>query len=133
MMYISTLSADDWEGIYNPGRELTHPTLDQIEQAIRALDNDNKTLVMLTADEDHWLGIAGGGEISVYLVTITEDDTFYLAVTPDAPAKDVWLVAGGQGSDRPLRECVRLDAALRAARTYALDGSLDSSLTWELA
>jgi immunity protein Imm1 of predicted polymorphic toxin system len=87
---------------------------------------------VLAADEDHWLGIAGGGEIGVYLVSATVVDTFYLAVTPSAPAEDVWLVAGGQGSDRPLCECVRLDAALRAARTYALDGSLDSSLTWDL-
>jgi len=132
-MYISTLSADEWEGVYNPGREIVHPSLNQIEQAILALDNDNKTLVMLAADEDHWLGVAGGGEIGVYLVTVTEVDTFYLAVTPDALAGDVWIVAGGQGSDRPLRECVGLDAALRAAHTYALDGSLDSSLTWELA
>jgi hypothetical protein len=57
-MYVSTVRTDDvagWEQY-----ELDNPSWEQIASASRALDNASKTLVMLAADEDHWLGIGGG-------------------------------------------------------------------------
>ena len=96
-MYVSTLHTDDDAGWQQ--YELDDPTWDQVAAAIKALDSARKTLVMLAADEDHWLGIGGGDADGHYFVTITDDSisTYYLAITPDAPDAEIRLVVGGAG------------------------------------
>jgi hypothetical protein len=115
--------------------EINAPPWDMAESAICTLDNARKTLVMLQADEDHWIGCGGGGmgAEAKYLVTVTDGASYYHAITPssDAAAAPVRLVVGGQAVDYPSRSCVELATALRAFRVYTQTGVLDPDTRWE--
>ncbi len=114
------------------GAELLNPTWADIETAIRRLDADQCSLVILGIGEPPapHLAICGGN--GKYLVYATEDNvTFHKLVNPNADEGKFDLVAAGQMGSYPVRWCVGLEEALRAAKTYAENGSLDGSLNWE--
>jgi hypothetical protein len=109
------------------------PSWSDIEKAIRRLDGDEHTLVVLGfggAQGPHMA--VGGGESDRYIVCTTKDsNVFHIVINPNAPDGRCMLVAGGQYGDYPLKSCVSLSEALRAAKTYAETGENDSSLNWQ--
>lgn len=113
--------------------ELEQPAWRDIEEAIRRLDGSTCSLVILGIGEPPTphMGI-GGGENGQYIVYATPDNiVFHTLINPNATSGKVMLVAGGQRGAYEKQICVGLPEALRAARTYAESGELDSSLTWK--
>jgi hypothetical protein len=113
--------------------EQQNPTWREIEAAIRRLNGDTCTLVILGIGDPPVPHMAiGGGEDGNYIVYITDDnEVFYKLVCPQAPSGKRTLVAGGQLGNYELRMCVSLSDAVRAARTYAEQGKPEPSLAWE--
>jgi hypothetical protein len=113
--------------------ELENPGWSDIETAIRRLDGDTCSLVILGIGEAEAPHMAiGGGEGGKYIVYTTPDNlTFHKLINPQASAGKCLLVAGGQRGDYELKLCVTLSEALRAARTYAETGQHDPTLPWE--
>ena len=111
--------------------ELDNPSWDEIEKAIRRLDGERCSLVILgIGDPVPHMGIGGGGE-GKYIVYTTRDNMhFHTLINPSAPAGKCMLVAGGQLGDYEQKKCVSLREALQAAKTYAETGQIDSGLTW---
>jgi hypothetical protein len=111
---------------------LDNPTWQDIEVAIRRLDGDSCSLLSLGFDDPvPHMGI-GGGEDGKYIVYATADNwVFHNLIHPQAPPGKSLLVAGGQRGAYANKQCVGLPEVLRAAKTYAESGQLDSSLVWE--
>lgn len=111
---------------------LDNPTWQDIETAIRRLDGDACSMLVLgIGDPVPHMGI-GGGEDGNYIVYATPDNwVFYNLTNPEAPPGKSFLVAGGQRGDYANKQCVGLTEVLRAAKTYAESGQLEASLIWE--
>ncbi len=132
-----SMRVDDWSQGHNHGSDVDRPDMEQIEAAIRALDGDKRTVVMLEASDGSYLAI-GGGSAAKYVVTGTHNDfTFFNLLASDtsehadSAQPDIEITAGGQVAKYPARECVDLISALQAARIFATDGIFDPSLNWE--
>lgn len=112
--------------------EQIDPSWDDIEAAIRRLDGEACTLLILgIGDPVPHMGV-GGGEGGNYVVYVTPDNlTFINLINPKAPKGTCELKAGGQYGDYDLKLCVSLVDALAAAKTYAETGQLNSTSTWE--
>jgi hypothetical protein len=112
--------------------ELENPTWQDIETAIRRLDGDRCSLLILgIGDPVPHMGIGGGHE-GKYIVYATPDhQIFHNLINPNAAPGKSFLVAGGQLGDYANRQCIDLTVTLRAAKTYAESGQLDTSLIWE--
>lgn len=113
--------------------ECENPSWDDIENAIRRLDGETCTLLILGIGDVEVPHMAiGGGEGGQYIVYTTPDNmTFHKLINPKAPPGKCLLVAGGQRGSYDRKLCVGLEEALRAARTYAETGQQDSTLVWE--
>jgi len=113
--------------------ELERPAWTDIESAIRRLDFDSPSLLILgigPAPVPHMA--IGGGDQGRYIVYATPDNViFHTLVNPLAPTGKYLMVAGGQRGEYDLQLCVSLEDALQAARTYAESGQLDSKLKWK--
>lgn len=105
-------------------------TWERIERAIRALDGETLTEVVVTGPDLAWAGVAGGG--GVYSVDLTLDDRrWYHLVSPDAPDEPVEFVAAGQAVRKSRRRVADLAATLRALRAFAVEGRIAEELAWE--
>jgi len=115
----------------NDDREVPNPSWPEIEAAIRGLDGDRCTLVILgIGDSVPHMGVGGGG--GKYVVYLTDDNlTFYNLIDPQAASGTFELKAGGQFGDYQLRQRANLDQVLVAAKTYAQIGKPDPALRWE--
>lgn len=149
-MYISRLSSDEWDeaGHHYEPKGVDQPGTDAVEAALRRLDGKRWTVVTLEASDEQFMGV-GGGSDGRYLVYVCgeaagasdEDpdeegeEVIDVLLAPDAeriPAEaEAKLFIGGQETAHPLRHCVDLTTALRAATTYAATGTLDPTLHWE--
>ncbi|MBF6590654.1 MAG: hypothetical protein IVW57_09000 [Ktedonobacterales bacterium] len=144
-MYVTRLDADDWTTGQQQNEMIERPDLAGIEAALRRLDGERWTLVVLGTEGDSdtipdttpdttYMGI-GGGAGGRYVVFISDDrgESFILRESEtDLPEESaVALVIGGQSGEYPARHCVGQEAMLRAARTFAVDGARDTSLAWE--
>lgn len=146
-MYITRLSTDEWDeaGQHYEPQAVEQPGASEVEAALRRLDGKRWTVVTLEASDERFMGV-GGGSDGRYLVYVCDeepgagDDDFGeevidVLLTPDAEhiASDAetTIFIGGQETAHPLRHCVDLATALRAANTYAATGTRDSTLHWE--
>jgi hypothetical protein len=131
-MPISFLSSDSWRGNMDNGETIPNPTWEQVEATIRGLDGEKQTLVTLNADENCYIMI-GGGQKGKYVVITTHDNVVFYNLTAQPEQKgQVVLVVGGQGGEYPAKMCVGLEEATKAARSFFENGSLDTSLLWEV-
>ena len=113
-------------------RELSNPSWIDIEMAIRQLNGIDRTLVLFGSGTPVPHMAIGGGRDGKYIVYATHDNiTFYTMVGTDRSAGKVVFVAGGQPGDYPIRNCVTLERALRAAQVFAEAGRVDSSCEWD--
>lgn len=112
--------------------ELRNPTWQDIESAIRRLNGDTCSLLILGIGDPVPHMAIGGGQDGKYIVYATPDNlTFYNLINPQATPGKLLLVAGGQQGDYANKQCVGLTEVLNAAKTYAEAGRLESSLVWE--
>jgi len=124
--------ADHWVGVLDQGDEITDPDMTKIEQAIRALDGSERTLVLLKTDGVAHMGI-GGGTANVYFVYVTFDDVEFLAPTiPVTEPGTMVMNIGGQEGEYSKEHCVDLAVALSAARAFAASGILEPSINWRV-
>jgi Immunity protein Imm1 len=130
-MFISKFSVEDWVGNQNKGLLEASQDWKEIETAIKDLDGRRKTLVTLETDGETHMAV--GGKTGKYVVYVTFDnESFYnLVDLSKSDALDQPLVVGGQEGIYPAKLCVDLNTALKAAKTFALLGTLEKSVIWE--
>ena len=113
-------------------RELSNPNWAEIEMAIRELDGNDRTLVLFGSNTPAPHMAIGGGSDGRYIVYATHDNiTFYTMVGTDRSEGKAVFTAGGQAGDYPIRNCVKLEQALRAAQVFAEEGKVDGSFEWD--
>lgn len=139
-MFVLDLSVEKWVGNRDEGDFIENPTWQQIESAIGELNGTTQTLVTLGADEEIYMSV-GGGAGGQYIVNVTFDNlTFYNLVVRDSgtefyrsqPEEVQQLLVGGQLGNYQAKICVDLQTALLAAKTFALAGELEESVSWEV-
>jgi Immunity protein Imm1 len=113
--------------------ERLNPSWSDIETAIRSLDGETRTLVVLGIGNPVPHMAIGGGTGGQYILYETPDNlTFHNLINLNADDKSkVRLTAGGQEAEYRSKLCVGLAEVLRAAKTYAESGQIDPTLNWE--
>ncbi|GIF72557.1 Imm1 family immunity protein [Asanoa siamensis] len=107
------------------------PTVRDLVAAVRALDQRRHTEIVVTGHDGQYLAVEGGaGRYLVHLGSDEHDDVIVVRAT-DAEPGEVAIVAAGRIRRVPRRDVVDLATALRAVRTFAVDGSADPGLHWE--
>lgn len=124
-----TMITDDWEGVHANNRSLEDVDWEQIDAAIRDMDGQRHTQVVLK-NSNHSNLIVGGGSGRFNVVVATPDEQFFVLRNPDRPDGVEQLIAGGQRGDYPAETIVGFDAALRAARVYFELGTPDATQDW---
>lgn len=129
-MYSTAIFFDNWTGAQNDEAEEVLHSVDRLEEIVRLLDQRRHTMLTLEAANGAHLSVGGGnGE---YVVFATFDgETFFNLTSGGLEDGTRELVAGGQLGEFPSRTIVDLETAAAAAVTFARDGKLDESLTWE--
>jgi hypothetical protein len=122
-MFVTLLSRDD-------GLPVVGPTVGEVERAVRALDGEMHSMVVLGTNGPAHMAIGGGGTRWIAFATL-DGESFSVLKDPLVAAGSVRLVAGGEVDEYPAQETVDVETAARAARTFALGGVLDARLTWE--
>lgn len=112
------------------GEEIEDPTWEAVEAAVRAMDNDTRTEVLLTQGEMDYLLVGGGA--GRYVVSVQRPDEALTMRNPSAASRDdkVTLVSGGQAGEYEAAMVVSLDLVLQAAHAYLQSGREDPRLTW---
>jgi hypothetical protein len=130
IMVVKKLSTDLWDGVTDEGEEVSAPSWQKIELAIRALDGKKRTIVTLGADGESHLAV-GGGSSNHYVVYMTFDNMHFLNLTSRGRADEtVTLFVGGQDSLFPENTVVDISLALRAAKVFAETGQPDPTCKW---
>jgi hypothetical protein len=124
---------DWWDGVRNTESVVAAPTWEMVSGAIKALDGNVRTLVTIVLEPLSHMTIGGGGDNGLYVVQATQDgERFHLATRDDDTfASNVTIKAGGQNGEFPVRRCVAIDTALRAAQTFVETRQLESAIKWE--
>lgn len=135
-MSIELLIICEWVGVCKNDVEIPHPAWEQVESAVRALNNRNINDVYLqphASSDEVWMVIGGGA--GRYLVTgATSHERFPTLVNPKrAPGGYERLVVGGQEGEYPVEWIVDLEAALVAAHAFYLTGAFGGPGLWHLA
>lgn len=118
------------EDLLDQGRTIKNPSLDQVEQAIRALNGGNRTIVTVAIGRDAHLAV-GGGSDDRYVVYATFDNvTFHNLQGQRTENGTVLLNVGGQEGEYPAKTIVEIEVALTAARSFSRNARLDPSLNW---
>ncbi len=129
-MFVSKFSVEDWQGNQNKGYVQPVKEWQEIEKAIAQLDGHYKTLVTLEADGETHMAIGGGK--NKYVVYLTFDNQhFYYIVEPSKSEIEENLTVGGQEGVYPAKLCIDINAALKAAKTFAEIGAMEKSVIWE--
>jgi hypothetical protein len=129
-MLIKLLDVQDYDSA-TPGCLLKtfNPSWEDIEKAVRSLDNKKRSSMGLEISEDFYMAIGGGnGE---YICQVFPDMCRLL--NPEIPEDStaVKLLVVGQKSEYWAGECVPLELVLKAAKYYWETGKMAESLTWD--
>ncbi len=127
------LRVDNWTAGKPDHRDISGPTWEAIEQAIRALDQRQRTqLVLDRQDGSHMLIGGGTGRYNVCVTKARDEDEQYFTLADNNAPSDGHenLVTGGQLGRFPARAVVGLEDALKAAKAFFQDGSLTAELAW---
>src|ERR1041385_1744625 len=104
-------------------RIVAHPTIKDMEGAIRLLDAQERSMVTFSfgGDDEHHMGVGGGA--GQYIVYITTDNMQFKNLTiPGKTGPKVLLISGGQEGEFEPKYCVDLDSTLEAVKWFALTG-----------
>ena len=109
---------------------MQNPSFSDIHTAIKKLDGQRYTIVVLNSKEETQMVIGGGanGQYVVYVAHGNED--FFNLVSSDEANETISLIVGGQEGNYPSNTLVTVGFALKAARTFAERGELEPSFKW---
>ena len=103
---------------------------DRIRDLIGSLDGEDRTHVSLGDPAAH-LVCGGSAHDGLVLHVGLDGEIHQLLSSTRGGERTVELVAAGQPGEFPARFVVGLEPALRAARMFAEDSTLESSVEWE--
>jgi hypothetical protein len=136
--FVERMLAPRWRGRGCDEHELERPSWDDVEAAIRRLDQGEHNDLYLVNGEGAGdtfegatvLGIWGGA--GSYYVSVSGPGVLDACATSPERSPDVTqqVVGGGQRVGFPSDEVVDLATALAAARAFFADGSLAKGLHW---
>ena len=124
------LTRDKWRGNKNDEEVTESPEWDQVEVAIRELDQRERTLVTIQRSQEHYIAVGGGAGVYVAYVAV-DGPTFDRLAEAEGADGSTTLVVGGQASEYPKDECVSLTTVLLAVRTFVETGLLEPGLRWK--
>src|SRR6267142_2531190 len=105
-------------------------TIQDVEVAVRSLDGDQRTLILVELPSGQTLTIGGGPDR--FVAEVTESDTErWATIDPTQGNEPVDLVVGGQLVDYPARVCVSREIVLDAVRAFVQgNGQRSPNVTW---
>ena len=132
MAFVNEIITDMWVGARKQSDRVPCRDLSQVVNAIRKLDGDKYTEVILFG-QGRTL-IIGGGNKGRYVVVLTvgQDEAFQtlLNATP-AVGDDIPVVVGGQEGLYPANQVVDLSAALQSSESFFESGEPAANMRWE--
>ena len=133
-MAIELLTVCEWNGPHMDRADILYPTWDQVEDAIRCLDeHDRNDLYLRPSASNPETYLAVGGGAGRYLVTGSIENERFPTVVKDGDGDGGCeiLVVGGQSGDYPRNWIVDLDTALAATRSFFETGEFaGGGVTW---
>ena len=133
-MPIEILTISEWIGVSKKDTVVENPTWEEVEGAVRALNNRNlNDLYLQPARQDPETFLCIGGGDGRYLVSGSIGNEEFPTVVDPAKPSDVveHLVVGGQTGDYAGNWIVDLETALRAARSFFESGDFGGDVQWE--
>jgi hypothetical protein len=124
------LSYDNRSGVHANAVTIMRPSWAQVEDAIKALDGEKRTDLLLSGKDGLGMVIAGGPVKFVVSASLSEEEIYTLK-DKSRPDTTVMLTAGGQLGAFSEQEVWQQSAALQAAHYFYLHGINDLSLPWE--
>lgn len=119
-----------WDAI-GGGGEISGPTPQDVERAIRRLDGESCTEVsLLTGDDDHMLVIDGGKDSQFSGNLVLGAKSLWIN-HPHAPQGTEPVLVSDPEYDPPLRHVVPLEVVLKAARHFYETGEPSPDLLWD--
>ncbi len=139
MMYVKKLTIDNLDNLEegNITQEIDNPTWNEIESAIKNMDGERRSIVILSPklsdhpEDDEYFNI-GGGENGLYICFLYDIQGNEFALINSSQKSDQLIqIFAGEKLTRALNECVGLEAVLLASQTYAESGKLDKRFSWK--
>lgn len=138
-MYVKTLIVDNLEDIESASitKETLYPTWHDIEIAVREMDGDGRSIVILSpalskeGAESEYLNIGGGKDATYICFAWDAQGREFALINPSQTSTEFVKILAGETLTRSIKECVDLKSILIAAKTYAEYGRLDERLVWK--
>ena len=124
------LEWDAWHGDNTDTETLEDPAPDDVDRAVRRLDQRRYTELALHGSGGQYLAVGGGlGCYHVYVASVEHEDSVVLQSTI-AKSGFEELISGGRLLRLPARSVVGLAEAARAAQTFLRTDRPDPALGW---
>lgn len=124
------LEWDVWHGDHTDLETLDDPAPEDIDQALRRLDQRRHTEMALHGTGGQYLAVGGGlGCYHVYVASMEHEDSVVLQSTI-AKAGFEELISGGRLLRLPARSVVGLAEAAQAAKAFLRADRPDPALLW---
>lgn len=110
------------------GPDIESPGVEQVESAVRAMDGEKRTQVILYDHPDPEVGLTvGGGGDAGFVVSIQRGNSLRVALTrPPVDGEESVSICSGQRVDFPRSEVVDLALVLRVVHAF-LNGSQEAA------
>jgi hypothetical protein len=133
-MPIARLTISEWQDNQVKEQVIDHPTLEQVETAVRRLDNRSRNdlyLQPVAEDSETYLAV-GGGDGRYVLTGAVSGERFPSLIDPSRPSRPLELLrVGGQDGDYPANAVHDLETTLRAVRAFYATGRFEGEqLPW---
>ena len=132
-MPIARMMVCEWLGVRVNKHTVPTPSLEQVEAAVRRLDNHRFNDLYLEPGQDEAIWLCVGGGAGRYLLSgAVSHQRFPTLLDPARPVEPAEpLVVGGQEGTYPGNQIHDLDTALRVVRAFWSTGRFeDSVLLW---
>ena len=127
-MSIKKMEYDNWINSLSNDTEIENPTWEQIEKAIKSLDADQHTMVILTSDTQSL--IIGGGQ-GQYIITVLFGDDNHVSARRKSPIDgDIELNIGGQTGFYSKRLVLDFALTIHVVMIFWQKEILDPNLEW---
>ena len=130
-MHVKALIAEQASA---PRQTILEPTWDQVLAAIRMLDGQGRTTVVLECSAEDYMTVAGGNKrflCEIYKEFKPGDFRFWTLCDSGSESDEPTKMMVGAEIFVPRRNCVPLQAAEQAAQTYYERGIADDALLWQ--
>ena len=129
-MTVEQMRICDWQGVLHQETVIDYPSLEKIEMAIQALNNQNLNDIYLQINDDAWLCI-GGGDGQYLLTGAIGDEAFPTLVDANKSAlPKILLTVGGQTGEYPSNWIHDLTQTLIAVRDFYHSEGYSTNINW---